>query len=296
MPRQILLQLPRPHIPHLERRVLGAAHQQPAVRTETRHIHGPHVAFERGNERPVARVPELDMVVKARAGDVLPLATAAAAGGEGDVVHALLMAQETGEGLVALRGGVPEVHGAVVARGDEALTDAAVDRGGFLEAGSRLGDFFGVGGWDGARVVVVGGAEDEVGRKREVVDPVGVRGEGLDQGSSFGAPDLNGLVLRCGVDVACPAPAHAGYTALVPAEHHVRALGDDVPNPDRGVLGSRCQPAAAAFFAEEEGLPGKAVDPFRVTFHRRAQGLTSLRIPCSDRVIHASRCNDLFIG
>lgn len=229
------------------------------------------MALERGHERPVARVPELDMVVKPRAGDVLPLAAAAAAAarGKGDVVHAFLVAQETGEGLVAVRGGgFPEVHGAVVARGDEALADAAVDRGGFLEAGSRLGGFFGVGWWDDARVVVVGGAEDEVGGKREVVDPVGVRGESLDQGALFGAPDLDGLVLRCSVDVTCPAPAHARYAALVPAEHHVRALGDDVPDPDRGVLGSRCQPAAASVFPEEEGLPGKAVDPFGVAFHR----------------------------
>lgn len=93
MPRQILLQLRRPYLPHLERRVLAPAHEQPAVGAEARHVHGPDVAPQRRDEFSVSRVPELDVVVPAGAGDE------EAVGGEGDVVDLLLVPEEAGEGL-----------------------------------------------------------------------------------------------------------------------------------------------------------------------------------------------------
>jgi hypothetical protein len=43
MPGQILLELPSPHIPYLERSVFATARQQPAVSGETRHVDGADV-------------------------------------------------------------------------------------------------------------------------------------------------------------------------------------------------------------------------------------------------------------
>lgn len=86
-------------------------------------------------------------------------------------------------------------------------------------------------------MVVVCGAEDEVGGEGEVVDPVGVGGEGVSEGAVGGVPHFDGLVVRGGVDEPRTAPAHARDGAFVPAEHRFDALGDDVPDADCGVFG-----------------------------------------------------------
>lgn len=54
--------------------------------------------------------------------------------------------------------------------------------------------FFGGGGGFGHGVEVAG-AEDEIGGEREVVDPVGVAVEGVDEFAVFAVPDLDGFVL-----------------------------------------------------------------------------------------------------
>ncbi len=140
-----------------------------------------------------------------------------------------------------------------------------VDGGGFLEAGARGGEFgFGCRG-DGARVVVVGGAEDEVGREGEVVDPVRVRREGMQEGASGGGPDFDGFVVRGGVDVACAAPAYAGDGAFVAGEDELDAFGDGVPDSDGGVLGGGDEVGEAGGL-EVVGFPAEAGDPFGVAF------------------------------
>ena len=77
----------------------------------------------------------------------------------------------------------PKVDGEVVGGGDETFSDFIIDSGGFVETGSCEGDLGFIGCWwvggDVAVVVMVGGAEDGVGGKGEMVDPVGMRGEGV---------------------------------------------------------------------------------------------------------------------
>lgn len=156
MPRQILLQFPRANIPHLERRVLTATNQQPAVWAEATHIHGRDVAAQSEQKLAVQGIPQFDVVVVAAARDE------GAVGGKGDVVDLLLVAEQAGDGFSGL-GWVPEVDCAVVAGGDEAFGRDAVDRGGFLESGACF-DEFGLPVWrDESGMVVVCGAEDKVG-------------------------------------------------------------------------------------------------------------------------------------
>ena len=146
------------------------------------------MAFERVDELPVARVPYLDVVVEGGARDEQPV------GRERDVIDLLLVTQEPRDGFGA-RGGRPEIHGEIVAGGDEALDDLAVDGRRFLEALPGFGDLgFGRGG-NVAGVVVVGGAEDEVCAEREVVHPVRVRGEVVCQRARGCVPDFDGLVV-----------------------------------------------------------------------------------------------------
>lgn len=121
MPRQILLQFPRAHLPHFQRGVLAAADEEPAVRGEGGHVDGPDVAAEGGDEGAVAGVPELDVVVPAAGGE------GEAVGGEGHVVDLFLVAEEAGERFGG-RGGGPEVDCEVVACGDDFLDEGVVDR------------------------------------------------------------------------------------------------------------------------------------------------------------------------
>lgn len=86
-------------------------------------------------------------------------------------------------------------------------------------------------------MVVVGGAEDEVRGEGEVVDPVGVGGEGVGEGAGAGGPDFDGLVVRGRVYASGAAPADAGDGAFVAAEHELDAFRDDIPNADCGIFG-----------------------------------------------------------
>ena len=113
----------------------------------------------------------------------------------------------------------------------------AIDGRGFLEAALGFGDLgFGRGGHV-AGVVVVCGAEDKVRAERQVVHPVGVRGEVVCQGAGGRVPDFDGFVARGGVDEASAAPAHAGDGSFVPREGEVDARGRGVPDADGGVFG-----------------------------------------------------------
>lgn len=117
------------------------------------------------------------------------------------------------------------------------MAGARGGRGGFFEA--RLG-FEEFGGWvrrDGAGVVVVGGAEDEVGGECEVVHPVRVCREGLREGAVIGIPDFDRFVVRGAVDFAGAAPSHAGHGSLVSAQDELDSLGYGVPDAYRGVFG-----------------------------------------------------------
>lgn len=56
----------RPHIPHLQRRVLAPSHQQPRIGTEGTLVDRCHVSSQRVDEFPVSRVPDFRMVVESR--------------------------------------------------------------------------------------------------------------------------------------------------------------------------------------------------------------------------------------
>lgn len=133
---------------------------------------------------------------------------------------------------------------------------------------------------------MVGGAEDEFGGEGEVVDPVGVCGEGADEGSLGGVPEFDGFVVGGGVDCARAAPADAGDGRFVAGEDEVDAFGDGVPDADRGVLGAGGESDARFLFAEVIGFPGEAVDPFGVARQGLAKALTGFGIPEPDGVVH----------
>lgn len=69
--------------------------------------------------------------------------------------------------------------------------------------------------WDLASVVVVSGAEGEVRRKCQVIDPMRVRGQRVKAIPSLRVPDLDCLVLGCCEDTVKAAPAHASYRAFM---------------------------------------------------------------------------------
>lgn len=179
------------------------------------------------------------------------------------------VAVEAGEGFegcgVGAGGGGrgPEVDGGVVGGGNEAFGEGVVDGGGGFEAGEGGGEFGVFRGGDEARVGVVGGAEDGVGGEGEVVDPVGVRGEGVRQGTGGGGPDLDGFVVRGGIDVSGAAPADARNGAFVAGEDEVDAFGDDVPDSDGGVFGSGGETRSPGGL-EVVWFPTEAADPFGV--------------------------------
>lgn len=232
------------------------------------------------DEGAVEGAPDLDLVVEAGRSNVL------AGRGEGDVRDGFPVAEEAGDGFRRALGGRPEEDCEVVARGHEALGNLAVGRRGFLEAVFCLGEFFRVGGGDGAGVVVVGGAQDELGGEGEVVDPVSVGGEGADEGAFGGVPEFDGFVVGGGVDCSGAAPADAGDGGLVAGEDEVDAFGDGVPDPDGCILGAGCESDSCFLFAQVIGFPGKAVDPFGVTCQGLTEALTGFGIPESDGVIH----------
>lgn len=246
------------------------------------------MATECMDEGAVARAPDFDAVVEGGGGDVL------ARGGEGDVGDGFGVAEEAGEGFLVGGGGGggfgggPEEDCEVVACGYETFDDTAVGRGGFLEAGFCFGEFFGGGGGDGVcgGGVVVGGAENEFRGEGEVVDPVGVGGEGADEGSLGGVPEFDGFVVGGGVDCSRAAPADAGDGGFVAGEDEVDAFGDGVPDTDRGVLGAGGEPDGCCLFAEVVGFPGEAVDPFGVAGQGLAEALAGFGIPESDGVVH----------
>lgn len=188
------------------------------------------MAFERVDKLPIARVPQLDVVIEGGARDEEAVRR------ERDVIELFLMPKEPRERLET-GGGRPEIHREVVAGGDEALDDLPIDGRRFLEAILGFGDLgFGRGGCV-AGVVVVGGAQDEVCAERQVVHPVRVRGEVVRQGAVGRVPDFDGFVARRGVDEAGAAPAHAGDGVFVAREGEVDARGSRVPYADRGVFG-----------------------------------------------------------
>ena len=59
-------------------------------------------------------------------------------------------------------------------------------------------------------MIVEGGSVDEIGRESEMIDPVGVGGEGLDQCPIFGGPYLDSFVLRGGVNSSYAPPSDTG--------------------------------------------------------------------------------------
>lgn len=128
------------------------------------------MALERIQEFPIPCVPEFDVVIEGGTSNE------EAVRGESDVVDLLLVAEEASERFRACRGR-PEIHRKVVAGGNEAFHNLPINGSGFFEALFGFGDFGG-GVWrDGACVVMVRGAEHEVGAQGEVVHPVRVRGE-----------------------------------------------------------------------------------------------------------------------
>lgn len=205
--RQILHHDPARHIPRLQRGILARANQQPRVRAEAALIHRPHVAPQRAQELAVAGAPQFDVVVEAARGDE------AAVRGEGDVVDLLLVAEEAGDGLGEGER-VPEEDGAVVAGGHEAFAERGGRGGGgcgcgFLPAAACEGSAgFGRGGWGGG-VVEVAGAQDEVGREREVVHPMRVAGQVGELRARRRVPHFHRLVVGGGEDGAGAAPLDA---------------------------------------------------------------------------------------
>ena len=142
VPRQILHQAPRLHLPHLDSRVLGRTDQQPRVRREAQHVHRAHVSAQRAQVRPVVGGPEFHAVVEGGGGDDVP------GGREGGVGYLLLVPEETGLGFGCRRGAVgqvgPEIDCVVVGGGEEAFCGGSGEGGGGFEAGFREGSFGGV--------------------------------------------------------------------------------------------------------------------------------------------------------
>lgn len=126
MARQIHLQLAGLDIPQLDRGVLAGTRDEARVRGPCAHVHGAHVAAQRGDEFPILRIPQLHAVVEARARDVQ------AVGREGDVQHLFLVSEQAcngfrGGGGVRVEGRrVPQEDSVVVAGGDEALHEFAL--------------------------------------------------------------------------------------------------------------------------------------------------------------------------
>lgn len=137
------------------------------------------MATQRGDEFPVARVPQFHAVVEARGCD------AGAVRRERDVQDLFLVAEEAGNGFDRRVGGrvdgcgVPEEDRVVVGRGEEFFHQLAFVASRGLEAGFCFLDLFFRGRGHLACVVVVGGAEGEVGGESQMVDPVCVGGEGV---------------------------------------------------------------------------------------------------------------------
>ena len=131
---------------------------------------------EREQELPVRGVPELDVVVESGRCDELPI------GREGDVVDLLLVAEQAGDRLCC-DGRMPEVYSEIVASGNKALHDFTSDSSSCLEARAGFGNFLDIGGGYDAGMIMVGGTEDEVGGKGEMVDPVSMSCQGTDEGA-----------------------------------------------------------------------------------------------------------------
>lgn len=215
------------------------------------------MAAEGEEEFPVAGIPELDGVVEGGGSDER------AVGGESDVVDGFLVAEEAGEGFRV--GGFPEVDGEVVACGHETFGDAVIHGCGFGETFFCSSYLSCVCSGDVAGVVVVGCAEDEVGGEGEVVDPVGVGGEGGDEGALCGVPEFDRFIVGGGVDCSGAAPADAGDGGFVAGEDKVDAFGDGVPDADGSVFGAGCEAlGGGVLLAQVVGFPGEAVDPFGV--------------------------------
>lgn len=73
-------------------------------------------------------------------------------------------------------------------------------------------------------MVVVGTSENEVRGEGEMVDPVGVRGEGADQSAFSRVPKFDGFVVGGGIDGASTTPADAGDGRFVTGENQVYPL------------------------------------------------------------------------
>lgn len=129
---------------------------------------------------------------------------------EGNMVDLFLVTQQSGHGFSrSLR--FPQVHGEIVTGGDKLLDDLVVDSSSLFVAsfGCCYSLLFLLGHL--ARVVVVGRAEDKIRREREMIDAMGVCGQRLDQSAVRCVPDFDRSVVRCCVDLPCPAPAHTGH-------------------------------------------------------------------------------------
>ena len=92
--------------------------------------------------------------------------------------HGFLMPVEAGEGF-GLLGRFPYIYSVVLAGCGESFNYLVVDGCGLFEAFFGLCDLAFFRGGNFACVVVIGGSEDEVCGKSEMVDPVSVGGERL---------------------------------------------------------------------------------------------------------------------
>ena len=85
-------------------------------------------------------------------------------------------------------------------------------------------DFLGIGGGDGAGVVVVGSSKNEISGQSEVVYPVGMRREGADQSALCRVPELDRFIVRGRIDGASTAPADARNRGFVTRKNEFYAF------------------------------------------------------------------------
>lgn len=97
-----------PNIPDFQCAILATTDQQPAIRAKTAHIHRSHMPSKCSYELSITCVPELNVIVKAGAGDI------EAVWGENYMVDLFLVAHEAGKGF-GRGGGLPEENCEVVA-------------------------------------------------------------------------------------------------------------------------------------------------------------------------------------
>lgn len=169
------------------------------------------------------------------------------------------MAQESCQWLFTIVDWIPQKHGKVVTRADDPLDHFAPLHRRLLESLLSLGSFSVLGVGDVLCVVKVSRPQRKVCRQREVVHPVHVALEFVDQCTLDGIPHPHRLVVRACVNqssaLAACTPSHAGDGSLVAAEHMLCSPGVDDPHSHRRVFA--CAGKARGVVAPEMvRLPG----------------------------------------